>query len=262
MHIIQNGVPVNWNFAVERLFELEQGGSSSCKRAFKSPSLIRSQPGMQGIRDSWPQTQVVIGLRHPVTWIQSLYNFKIFRQNISLPQLRVNMTKCRVEGFCLQSVLFHYELAKLGKTALIEADEMNLLEVYKEFDRKLVLDPPSPNNFFLYEFSELHTEDLRFALGEYLNLKRPLAKLGDYQNHQTTTKIPGQIDICEDQHFAVRQKLLEIGDAAAQWIDDYFLRSPDVVTAGASFQRALMQWRVDPCESVMGNSSTPRRSGP
>ena len=244
MHIRENGV-VNWTLAIERMHGLSST-LLSCKRAFKSPSFIRSQTGMEGLRDVWPDTKLVIGLRHPVSWFQSFYNYKIYRLNTTLPSPAVNMP-CGADGVCVRDANFHTDIAKLALTPLNSKKEMDLLGVFRPFNRNGVLDQPVQNEVFLYEYSELHTEDLRVALTNYLDLEIPLKKLGEYRNHQTLTKKPGQIDICEERHSEVRSVLVEIGSAAAQWIKEFFLKSPSVVTTGSSFDDSLLQWQVDPC---------------
>ncbi|KAL7566150.1 hypothetical protein ACA910_003917 [Epithemia clementina (nom. ined.)] len=244
MHIRENG-GVNWTLAMQRLHELSS--SPFCQRAFKSPSFLRSQQGMRAIRDIWPHTKLIVGMRHPVTWFQSLYNYKIFRLNATLPPPAANMS-CGEDGVCVENANFHSDLAKLGLTSLNDAREMDLLEVFKSFNRDKVLDPPPENKVLLYEYSELHTEDLRLALTGYLDLTTPLAKLGDYQNHQTLSKLPGQIDICKNEHSLVRRKLVNIGGAAAEWIEEFFMQSPSVVTTGTSFRNSIRQWKEDPCD--------------
>lgn len=45
------------------------------KRGYKAPNDIRTPSALDSLRTYWPRTKLVIGVRHPVKWFESYYNY-------------------------------------------------------------------------------------------------------------------------------------------------------------------------------------------
>jgi hypothetical protein len=57
------------------------------------------------------------------------------------------------------------------------------------------------------------------------------------------------LNICLDEHRELRRHLLEIGVNAAQWLEKYFLKSPNVVVSQPdAFVSHIRKWADDPCD--------------
>lgn len=52
----------------------ELAAGKQYKRGYKSPHDIESQTALELIARYWPETRLIVGLRHPVLWFQSFYN--------------------------------------------------------------------------------------------------------------------------------------------------------------------------------------------
>lgn len=49
------------------------------RRGYKSPNDIRRPTIMTMLRQRWPRAKLIIGVRHPVLWFESYYNFHVSR---------------------------------------------------------------------------------------------------------------------------------------------------------------------------------------
>jgi hypothetical protein len=47
------------------------------KRGYKNPLDIRAPPSLHYLTQYFPNTTLIIGIRHPVLWFESLYNCKV-----------------------------------------------------------------------------------------------------------------------------------------------------------------------------------------
>ena len=50
--------------------------TANLKRGYKCPGDVLAQFVMEYYRKYWPRTKLFVGIRHPVLWFQSLYNFR------------------------------------------------------------------------------------------------------------------------------------------------------------------------------------------
>lgn len=144
------------------------------RRGYKSPSEIQDQRSLRYIRTYFPKTKLIVGIRHPVFWFESLYNFRI--QNIKLlnkylnqslmllphPNRLIGACQRNMKHTCTDSGLFHVHLARLGKTNLTD-DELNdnsSLGPYRTWilDKEGRRPARMPNPIFLYEVTQLQDE--------------------------------------------------------------------------------------------------------
>jgi hypothetical protein len=64
------------DFLVKRLYT-QLSESPQVQRGYKNPLDIRSPPSLHYLAKIFPRTTLIIGIRHPVRWMESLYNFKV-----------------------------------------------------------------------------------------------------------------------------------------------------------------------------------------
>lgn len=238
---------------------LDSPSSSTRKRGYKSPADILSPLAVHSIRQYWPGAKLLVGVRHPVEWFESLYNFK-------------QMTSPAETMALPEDVYFHVHLSYLGKTnATTDPHEQHLLatksrmvnngDVPRKKKRKNKYLPdytPMSNPVLLYDPSQLSdpTEGrdaiYRSDLQQFLGLSVPLnARPAPVTNHHTVG-----LHICDEKYHDLRSRLVQVGTDAAEWILTYFLPHPDVtVSSPERFRELLATWSTDPCNTTKNTSS-------
>lgn len=145
-------------------------------------------------------------------------------------------------------VKYHVHLALLLKPSFNEREAQLLNPFIRGAIRGV---EPTENPVFLFEHSQLYgsnehrRKEFLATLGNYIGLVRPSAgsPLGDGRSHQAS-----RIDICASRYDQLREELLLVGEAASEWIRDFFLEAPDVtVYAHGHFQGLIERWGQDPC---------------
>lgn len=95
------------------------------KQGYKSPGDVRVPWALAALAKYFPKTVLMVGIRHPVWWFQSLYNFKVQNLPRHLPanywgDPNKLIGKCTkpLDFHCVgtDKGLFHVYLAMLGKT--------------------------------------------------------------------------------------------------------------------------------------------------
>ena len=243
IYAIRSGDPA---VLVANMYELKPG--SQYKHGFKSPKDVSNVNALTVLAKFFPQTKLIIALRHPVLWFESFYNFRL-RQYGSMPPVDelIGVLKDDMNGVSTDEARFHANLDNLRKTKRTKEE----LELIGE-ERHSSL-PKSPNPVFLYEISQLYDKDeerkLKYVsdLQRYLGLKQEMKELAEDKQEKHKNPPPGTIDICE--HDKVRAILMQHATAASIWIREYFLESPDVIVSSPEYFNELVElWMVDPCD--------------
>jgi hypothetical protein len=189
---LQRGRPAR---LVERLYQLitdssDSSDSNSTKttastiihRGYKSPNDIQDRRSMRYLQSYFPTAKLIVGIRHPILWFESLYNFRIQNIRISrsdsqriqnnqttttttmrlLPHANRLIGACQrnMKHTCTDSGLFHVHLAKLGKTNLTRDEiEGESLHPYRRWilDERGNRPPRMPHSIFLYEVNQLQS---------------------------------------------------------------------------------------------------------
>jgi hypothetical protein len=94
LHALQTGQPAEM---VRIMYELEPG--FRYKRGYKAPRDITNAKALLAFAKYFPTTKLIIGLRHPVLWFQSFYNFRI-RGGYSMPPAETLMVQCSQYSAC------------------------------------------------------------------------------------------------------------------------------------------------------------------
>jgi hypothetical protein len=241
---------------VKRLYEeLPEG---NYKRGFKCPGHF-SRRSIRYFKKYFSKTRVIVGLRHPVRWFESFYNFRMRHggANYSLPEPNKLIGECTPEtdGICTDRANFHTNLAVFGKTNLSDPSEQNLLRFRKYTYGSTY---PIDNPIFLYDVAQFYdtntprTELFKTDLQVFLGLKAPMPEPNSVDAGISSRPKQKSIDICSKEFDDVRKELLVIGKRASIWIRKYLLESDQVfVSSREHFMNILKEWEDDPCNGSL-----------
>lgn len=198
-----------------------------------------------------------MGIRHPVLWFQSLYNFRVQNLNpkfnhSSFPTPTELIGRCTtgMKNTCTHKGEFGLYIRSLGKTLATQNArnpdtgryEWNDLEhrlyatsQYK--GRYPDIQELIPNPIFLFEINQLSDEDagrkLQFQkdMEVFLELASPLLPMEaktpgrkwDHKPGLQDMKDEMKIDICDRQHLKVRRELMRMARGSSIWLREYFL---------------------------------------
>ena len=197
-------------------------------------------------RDLFPNMRVLIGVRHPLLWFESFYNFRVFINGQRMPHPQKLLGTCGkgAHGVCASRGRFHFHLAQMGKTPLNTTEERSLLGNLKR------LDPVKTDlQIFLYEISQLNDPHFLDHLQSFLHLGAPFPAMERF-NHTLPShmrrKNVEKLDICKPEYETVHKHFMDLAQQSSQWIQAYFLHSADVHFA-PGLHEALDKWRTDPC---------------
>jgi hypothetical protein len=262
------------------------------KNAFKCPNVLYSPSVLYTLQKYFPNTKLIISVRHPVLWFQSFYNFRI-RGGYKLPPASKLVGNCGRDDeksalkndpkeqhipyndspdVCTDHSRFHYALSRLGKTTMDSHDEQKLLKYRNEFQIYGNEGNSSSTSFskvkvFLMEVGQLDVDNMAEEESFISELEKFIGLELDENNdvmsswnhvlphlrthpETHTEDVNGLINICSNEYEMIRSELVQIGHEAAEWIENFFLKSPDVVVPNrASFITLLQTWKIDPCHT-------------
>jgi hypothetical protein len=242
------------------------------KRGYKAPTDVTQMHVLQSLEDHFPKARLLIGIRHPILWFQSLYNFRT--QNFmdletQLPHPDKLIGKC-VKGSqntCTIKGDFAYHLYKLGKTVANVTTQPTALErqIHARWHPHTAISKPiaRPNPVFLFEMSQLASKEeakrkrLRGSVRNFLGLEEEMPPMPHkipskkFDNATQRIKNERKIRICDDEYLAVRQHLMELSKQTYHWFYESFLQSPGVaVSDRQDFLEAMEFWLHDPCDAI------------
>lgn len=240
---------------VRNVYDDQRMKDSSLSRlvGIKCPQDISSDYSVHNYAKYFPRTKLIVGIRHPVLWFESLYNFRV--SNVPWKKMlpTSKLTKgcpSGSQGVCAWRANFHDFLARLGKTPLSSPSELNFLS--------LSLKPVQSNvgPVFLYDMSQLSKDEFKKDLQIFLGLADDMPPLPNIDTsgrftHIASGKLQSNarlIDICNPEHDAIHSALMEKARRASVWIRSYFLKSDEVfVSNRQSLEASLLSWMRDPC---------------
>jgi len=266
-----------------KLYSLPSGGDF--QRGYKSPLDLTMPHIPQQIAKYFSKTKLIIGIRHPVRWFESLYNFRLqnyanFRKE-PFPPPSVMIGPCRgiTHQTCTQKGEFAIHLRNLGVTNTIHASKDDIPsdldpETLKmvQFEKllhqsariKYAQVTPMPNPIFLFEMNQLHEQNvtrkqifqkdvsdfLDLDDNHLLSLDMPHSKPGKTWKDPRVqaAKDATKIDICDDEHAELRSVLLRSSRATAVWIRHVLLPTGRVRVSSPEYLDHLLEaWMHDPC---------------
>lgn len=243
-------------------------------RGYKNPLEVAQSHVLQYYRTLFPRTRLIIGMRHPIRWFESLYNFRVqnLPPNQEMPHPNHLVGRCYPDRMntCTEKGNFAYALMQLGKTNEETSRPMSPLaqEIVGHFSRlwfNVSKVPYLPNPVFLYHLEQMHETPETFTrdVAAFIGLDGPLPALphrkpGIAIINETLqqAKQEEKIDICDAEYRPVRAELLRIGSLGSRWIENEFLTSSTSVFVSdpSKFRDLLRQWSVDPCGSTTDSS--------
>jgi hypothetical protein len=241
------------------------------KRGYKSPGEITQAHILEYLAKYWPKTRLVVGLRHPISWFESLYNFRV--QNLPegavmmKPNQLIGRCNARSNHACTEKGSFSYYLMRLGKTNYNGTGKRGTTELEEEilgrFPRNwynLSETPYKPNPIFLFELRQLadtnetRSTQFRQDFQSFLGLKQNLPDMVHFKPGQNwdreiqKQKEEKKIKICDEQWIPVRRELLRMARQGSRWIRSVFLDCQDVhVSSRPYLEELLLTWMHDPC---------------
>lgn len=256
------------------------------RRCYKCPADV-TQPHVVGyLRLYWPRTKLVVSIRHPVRWFQSLYNFRIqSNETMPPPNRLVGPCKRGMKHGCTERGNFAYHLIRLGKhqqhSASNDSDtkrvrayqptdlETRIVSRYRTLQYDISAVPYTPNPVFLLDVEQLadtnatRLDAFREDLAEFLGLDADSLPrqvphhsprgMRTYSNETQREIDSRKIDVCDDEHERARNELMRLSKQTAEWmLESGFLDAPGVhVTNRDHFESILRdQYMVDPCSSA------------
>jgi hypothetical protein len=250
---------------VERLYNgLPEG---HYKRGFKCPAHF-SRRAIRYFKRYFSNTRIIVGVRHPVRWFESFYNFRTRHggANYSLPPPHQLIGACTPEadGVCTDRANFHTNLAVFGKTPMVDAAERNLIR-FRKYTYESTY--PIDNPLFLYDTAQFYDTDkermelFKTDLQRFLGLKQPMPEPSAKDAGKSSRPKEKAMDICTPEFDELRKELVQVGIRASMWIRKYFLQSDQVfVSSRDYFEEILKQWKVDPCTLNVTTTTTTAKS--
>ena len=257
----------------------EQLDAGPYQRGYKAPQDVTQTHILNYYRTYWPNAKLILGIRHPVPWFESLYNFRIQNLNnpTDLPRPNDLIGPCRQGRYltCTNKGDFANSLMKLGQQNYPKRRPATELElsITRRYNRTTPFDSSTVeymyNPIFIFELDQLGDENVtrkdlfRSDFTKFMGLKEPLPALPHYkpgkaretaeQVYRDTLKIK----ICDDEFITVRNELMILARATSQWIREVFLNGPTVhVSSKEYFISILEGWMEDPCDNLSTPSIT------
>jgi hypothetical protein len=256
---------------VESMYQMvkKQGGGVM---GYKNPHDIQYPSVLKFYRTHAPQAKLLVTIRHPVTWFNSFYNYRVV--NNELWSIRGHPNNLTINDSSLKgkasyvnaaSGAFHRYLAHLGKTPL-DKNERELLNGFLGDDELIGQPPLVPNPVFLMEMRQLGdsnstrsfqlVKDLQTTLG----LQQPIESITHTNSFQQAAKKPraqqkNVMDICKDEFLPIREEMMHVARNASLWIREYFIKSSNVTVSSPEYFEELMEsWMHDPCQTTIKTS--------
>jgi len=222
------------NQHVPLLKDLHREYKRGLRMGIKCPRDLEIRLAIDNYNTFFPETRFIVGVRNPIRWFESFYNFRVHNEfPMRPPQKLVGKCYTESQGVCTNRADFPKFLSKI------------------EDSRKV----------FLYEMNQLQNKDSMDVflrdLEEFLGLKTPLegpmmrVKPGrePMSKEHEQELMSKKINICEDQHVKLRALLKRKASASAHWILDEFLSNPNVKVSSPDYFKSLLQeWHSDPCD--------------
>lgn len=226
------------------------------KRGYKAPLDVTNDDALDSFQKYWPETRLIVGLRHPILWFQSFYNYRLLRGR-RMPKPNDLLTECR-KGFCVKTANFHVYLARLGKTAMTSAEEVQMRLDFPDVLGNL--SSPVANKVLIYDMEQLGDRNetrsalFHYEIQQYLGLEEEMPSIVHTNKGRRRRKEPKKqsyIDICNVEYEMLRGQLMEISKSASVWIRKHFIESEDVFTPSRQhFEQILESWMYDPCDKA------------
>jgi len=240
---------------MEQLFAELKGMdvSDQVKRGIKWPSGIHDVSAIKLLLKHNPpnkKTNLIVGLRHPVRWFESFYNFRRIQaeETDSLPAESLTGSAAPWRAVHTDNARFEEYIVQLGNFDLTKND---LVSLAQNIRTKQII--RTPYEVFFYDVEQLtDTDSERFSsfkndMTSFLGLDSTLHF--NNENHVGGLDFNGKIDICADQFSNIREVLTSNGAISANWIKTNLANGVNIKWGGGGhFFDLVDDWGSDPCE--------------
>lgn len=190
-----------------------------------------SQNAVRRLEKWYPNVKLIFGLRHPIAYFQSFYNYRAFSQSQSYPIPPAETLVGDNHYFGAGTISAKFE------RYLIRLRRVNTTNDWLPFD------------VLLYHMEQIRDDHdsglLRETIKSFLGLKEPVPP---FLHTNARRSFDGMIDICDSKYDAVRQELIANGNETQRWIREEFMKNPRVVVENEKHFYSLMEmWSIDPC---------------
>lgn len=224
------------------------------KRGYKNPGDLKFFHAIEYLGRFFPQTKLMIALRHPVLRFESFYNFRSVKFRMPPPNQLIGKCTPVTRGVCTDSAALHHMLAQLGKTNMTSHEELDL---FQQPQSSTGSKGRIPNKVFLYtdeQFgdknktrSRIFAQDVQHYLG-FDERMPPIPSKSNGKSAHNDTRVQAKIDICNFEYDELRRVLMKHSRAASRWIRKYLLMSKDVTVSNQAYFKELVEkWMYDPC---------------
>lgn len=229
----------------------------------KCPSMVRNTNAIENLAEMSDKTRLVVGVRHPVKWFESFYNYRVWGHyqalhlNTTIPT-PFELTKGTNHWLDVSTALGRFDvyLRQLAKVTIAQHEIVQMLnnDQHQFWEKRI---SPNPFKVFIYTVEQLHDKNaarqqqFKLDLQEFLRLKTPLMQFDQMpkgDSHQDSSQYAEHLDICEPQFNNLRNQIVQDANRTSAWIIEKFIESNDVVVSGKdNFASILNKWSEDPC---------------
>jgi hypothetical protein len=218
---------------------------------------VRLVRGIQRLSKEFNSTKLIIGVRHPVKFFQSFYNYRVTEMYDNHERIEVPSPMKLIGNKGWRDVSTDLARFELSLMQLAKVD-LTTKELHEMAARGLTM-APSPFKIFLYTIDQLEdkNEDRALRFRQDIQQFLGLDSLIDPFQHENVntfvgkTRHPETIDICDSKHSQVRKVLINQGEKTRRWITDKFIKSNEVIAGDEShFLELIEDWGKDPCQST------------
>ncbi len=226
------------------------------KYGIKCPTMVRNTNAIDNLAEMSNTTRLIIGLRHPVLFFQSFYNYRVmehYHRNRTTPiPSPLELTDGSEKTFNDVHVAYaRYDifLMQLAKVPLNPSELNRMMRSDQVWPKRI---SPNPFQIFIYTDTQLKQGNTSIDLKHFLGLELPLPDMKSQQkaNVGASHPFPETINICDAQFDNIRNELLQYGKESSRWISEKFIESKDVTVSDKTFFiESLRTWGDDPCAS-------------
>ena len=234
------------------------GISDPVINTFKSSQLLLSDNTLKQFVRHFPNTDLVVTVRHPVLHFVSVYNF-FYRNQKVLPQPSRFVGACAANcasttgkclanvKFCTQLSYFRHWLSRLSLTPDSQ-EELKLLG-----DHGLSYHPEWNGRLFLVQHEQLVDENSTRRHSMERTYEHFIKVQEDTYNSTISIKSRKRLfDICHTNSTEIRYRIIREAEITAKWIKMFLLESDRVVVPNKEhFLELLESWSFDPCIQTM-----------